>query len=116
MARRKKIKGLGDVVEAITDTLGIEKCSACEERQNKWNTLFPIRLKPRKLTEQELTDYKEFKKVRTLKLSNEQRLFLCKIYSDVFNVPYYEPCVTCSASPYIVMIERMDKIVETYEN
>jgi hypothetical protein len=116
MGRKKKIKGLGDAVKLVTNAIGIQTCTQCEERKNKWNTLFPTRLKPRELTEEELSDYNYFKSSRTLKLTNEQRLFVCKIYSDVFQVPYYEPCVTCSASPYIVMIERMDKITETYEN
>jgi hypothetical protein len=114
--KSKKITGLGDIVAKVTDFVGIVPCQSCLERQAKWNTLFPVKLKPRELTDTELKEYQNFQSIRTLKLSNEQRLFLCKIYSDVFKVPYFEPCVTCSASPYIVMIERMDKIVKTYEN
>lgn len=114
MARRKKIKGLGDVVESITQAIGIQPCEACKKRKEKWNLLFPVKLKPRELTEEELKQYNDFKKVRTLRLNNEQRVWLCKIYSDVFQVPYYEPCVNCSAEPYMKMIERMDKITDTY--
>jgi hypothetical protein len=33
----KKIEGLGDVVAAVTDTLGIKKCDACKKRQSWLN-------------------------------------------------------------------------------
>ena len=112
---KKSIKGLGDVVASVTEFVGIIPCEACKQRQAKWNNMFPVKLKPRELTEEELNTYKDFQKVRSFRLSNEQRKFICKIYSDVFKVPYYEPCVNCDASPYLRMIERMDKIVSTYE-
>jgi hypothetical protein len=115
MRGKKKIKGLGDVVSAVTTFVGIVPCEACEERRKKWNLLFPSRSKPRELTEKELCDWKTFKDNNpTLDLENNQRLFLCKIYSDVFQVPYYEPCLNCSPRPYMVMVERMDMIYKTY--
>ncbi len=110
-----KINGLGDVVAKVTKFVGVVPCEACKERQAKWNIMFPVKLKPREVTETELKEYRQFQKVRTLRLTNTQRKWLCKIYSDVFKVPYYEPCVNCDASPYLRMIERMDKIVGTYE-
>lgn len=113
----KDIRGAGDVVAAITKFVGIQPCEACERRREKWNTMFPNKLKAkiREMTDQELADWKAFQQVRTLRLSNTQRKFVCKIYSDVFRVPYYEPCITCDPSPYLKMIERMDEIVKTYE-
>lgn len=113
----KQIKGAGDIVAKITKFVGIEPCEACNRRREKWNTMFPIRVKKnvREMTDQELLDWRAFQQVRTLRLTNEQRKFVCKIYSDVFNVPYYEPCPSCDASPYIKMIERMDLIVKTYD-
>lgn len=110
------ITGAGDIVAKVTDFIGIKPCEACKERQARWNTLFPNKLskRMREMTEQEQADWKAFQEVRTLRLSNEQRKFVCKIYADVFNVPYYEPCPNCDASPYLRMIERMDKIIETY--
>lgn len=113
----KKVEGLGDVVANITKFVGIEPCEACQRRREKWNKMFPIREKRsmREMTEEEIKAWREFQKVRTLKLSNEQRKFVCKIYSDVFGVPYYEPCLTCDPSPYLRMIEKMDLILNTYE-
>jgi len=112
--QQDNVKGFGDVVAIATKFIGIQPCQACKERQAKWNNIFPIKLKPRELTDIELKEYQDFQKIRTLRLAKEQRKWLCKIYSDVFRVPYYEPCPNCDASPYLRMIERMDKIVETY--
>lgn len=112
---KQPVKGVGDIVANVTSFFGVVPCEACKERQAKWNNMFPVKLKPREMTEEELKEYREFQNKRTLRLSNEQRLYLCKIYSEVFKVPYYEPCVNCDASPYLRMIERMDKIVSTYE-
>lgn len=110
-----EIKGLGDIVAKVTKFVGIVPCEKCKERQAKWNNAFPTRLKPRELTESELLEWREYQTKRTLRLSNEQRKWLCKIYSEVFRQPYYEPCPNCDAAPYLRMIERMDKIVETYD-
>ena len=111
---KNKVQGLGDVIKKVTEFVGVQPCEACEERRQRWNTLFPNRLKPRELTENELIEYKLFQENRTLRLDNSQRKFLCKIYSDVFQVPYFEPCPTCSAEPYLKMIQRMDQLIETY--
>ena len=112
---QKKINGFGDVVAKVTKFIGVEPCESCLKRQELWNNIFPIKLKPRELTLEELNSYRELQAVRTLRLDNTQRKYLCKIYSDVFRVPYFEPCVNCDASPYLRMIERMDKIIKTYE-
>lgn len=125
MARKRKpIKGLGDVIEAVTTATGIDKVvqaiagddCGCKERRDALNLKYPTRLKPRCMTTEEIESYKEFTEQRTLKLSNEQRKYLCKIYSDVFQVPYYEPSITCGASPYLVMLQRMDNEFKLYQN
>lgn len=110
-----EIKGVGDIVAKVTSFIGIVPCEKCKERQEKWNNLFPVKLKPRELTEEELMTYRQFQSTRTLRLSNDQRKWLCRTYADIFRVPYYEPCVNCDASPYLRMIDRLDKIVETYD-
>lgn len=113
----KNITGAGDILAAITKFAGIQPCEACQRRREKWNTLFPLRInkKMRELTEQEIADWKAFQDVRTLRLSNEQRIYVCEIYASAFNVPYYEPCPSCDASPYLRMIEKMDAMIKTYE-
>lgn len=124
MGRRKKEKGLGDIIQTVTEATGIDKVvkvfagddCGCNERREALNFKYPIKLKPRCMTPEEIQSYSEFKKERTLKLNNAQRIYLCKIYSDVFQVPYYEPYLNCSASPYIMMINRMDNEFKLYEN
>jgi len=37
-----KMKGIGDVVSKITETLKIPKCGACAARQKKLNEMFPF--------------------------------------------------------------------------
>ncbi len=113
----KEIRGAGDVVAAITKFAGIQPCDACKKRQEKWNRMFPARIKKniREMTGEELESWRAFQQIRTLKLSAEQRIYICRIYSGVFNVPYYEPCATCDPSPYLSMIEKMDAVVKTYD-
>jgi hypothetical protein len=111
---RKKIQGVGDAIESVTSFFGIKPCDACNKRKELLNINYPIRLKPRQMTDEELTEWRHFQKIRTLRLDNNQRKWLCKIYSDVFRVPYFEPCVNCDGSPYLKMIERMDKEESTY--
>lgn len=109
-----KIQGVGDAIAAVTSFFGIVPCEACNKRKDNLNNKYPVRLKPREMTVEELSEWRHFQKIRTLKLDNDQRKWLCKIYSDVFRVPYFEPCVNCDASPYLRMIERMDKEESSY--
>lgn len=113
----EKIRGAGDLVAKMTKFVGIQPCEACKRRQEKWNQMFPIRVRKniREMTPEEIKAWKDFQAIRTLRLDNEQRKFVCRIYADVFQVPYYEPCPTCGAEPYLKMIERMDIIIKTYE-
>jgi len=113
--------GLGDVVDSITNKTGIKKVvkafkkdCGCNERKQKWNeiSLFKKGLKPRCFTDEEKEQYKEFFNTRTLKISNEQRIFISKLYASVFNRPYYEPCINCSPKPLIAMIQNLDKVYE----
>lgn len=120
---KKKHEGLGDTIEQITKATGIKKAvefiagkdCGCEERKKKLNKLLPYRLKASCLTEEQYIWYKDFVENRTLTLSNEQRKKLCKIYSEVFKRPYYEPCINC-AKQYISMVTQLDQVFETYKN
>lgn len=111
------IKGAGDIVAAVTKFVGIQPCEACKRRQEKWNNMFPVKLRRniRELTEEELTEWKAFKENLTLRITIEQAKHISKLYASIFNVPVYEPCATCSPKPLITMIERIDEIVKTYE-
>lgn len=118
---RKRNRGLGDTVEKFTEATGIKKVvekitpnCGCNERRDKLNELFPYRLKPRCMNELEYNQWGEFKEVRTLTISKEQVEFIAKMYSDIFNVPIFIPCASCSPKPLINMIDKLDKVYENY--
>ena len=120
---KKKPEGLGDTIEQITEATGIKKLvkfvagedCGCDKRQEKLNKLFKYRLKASCFTEEQYTWYKNFVENRTLSLTNEQRKTICKIHSEVFNRPYYEPCINC-AKQYITMVTQLDKVYEAYKD
>jgi hypothetical protein len=120
---RKRSKGLGDTIEKITEATGIKhlvdifidgKDCGCEQRKEKLNLLFPYRFKARCLTEQEYNSYKEFKAIRTLTISREQVDYVCELYASVFNRQLWKPCSSCSPKPLINMIDKLDKVYESY--
>lgn len=118
----KGIQGAGDIVKAVTKYTGLQKifdefgidCD-CEERQEKLNKALPVRLKPRCLTEKEYNDWKAFREVRTLTLSNNQVVFISRTFADVFNMHYQEPCRGCKPTKIISWINNIDKVFETYQ-
>ena len=125
MARPKKQKGLGDTVEAVLTTTGIKqlieifvdgKDCGCDKRKEKLNELFPYRFKARCLTQLEYNGWKDFKEVRTLKISWEQIVYVCDLYASVFSRQVWYPCTGCSPKPLINMIDKLDKIFDAYEN
>jgi hypothetical protein len=120
MSRNKKqSKGLGDTVEKIIHFTGLqhfvngEDCG-CEQRKQKLNEMFPYRFKARCFTEAEYTKWTEFQKVRTLTLNNNQVKFVCDLYASVFNRQVWYPCSGC-VKEMIAIIDRLDKVYETYE-
>jgi hypothetical protein len=125
MARPKKQKGLGDTIEAVLTTTGIKKIfeifvdgedCGCDKRKEKLNELFPYRFKARCLTELEYNTWKDFKEVRTLKISWAQIVYVCDLYASVFSRQAWYPCSGCSPKPLINMIDKLDKVFDAYEN
>ena len=130
MARPKTKKttiksgGVGTTVANVLEATGIKKAieifvegkdCGCEKRKEKLNELFPYRFKVRCLTEDEYNSWKEFKAVRTLTISREQVNYVCELYASVFNRPIWFPCASCSPKPLISMIDKLDKVYESYE-
>ena len=130
MARKKRIKigGLGDDIATVIEATGIKKLveifvdgkdCGCDKRKEQINKIFPKVYKVRCMTETEYNDWKAFKEVRTLRLEWDQILFVCKMYSDIFNKPFWKPeCINCggTAQALIKMIDMIDKVHDTYEN
>jgi len=126
---KRKPKGLGDVIENITEATGIKaiveaftpegKDCGCDKRKEKLNKLFPIKTKANCFTKEQHDSWKEFKGVRTIRITHEQILFICKLYSDIFNLPYWKPsCFACSGTVRSIttMIDRLDIVYNTYED
>jgi predicted O-methyltransferase YrrM len=42
---KKKLEGLGDVVEKITKSIGVKPCNSCKERRDKLNDKFPFKMR-----------------------------------------------------------------------
>lgn len=129
MARKKQVTiksgGLGTIIDNVTEATGIKKLveifvdgkdCKCVERKEALNKLFPKRFKARCFTEQEYKDYSKFVKERTIRLSSQQVKYVCELHSIIFNVSLWYPCTTCSPKPLIQMIDKLDKVYETYEN
>lgn len=116
----KKIKkGLGDTVESAIKATGLDKFvegkdCGCDKRKETLNKILPYRLKAKCFTEDQYNWYKDFHKNRTLTLTNEQRVKICQLYSEVFSRPYYEPCINCGKE-YITMVTNLDLVFDTYE-
>lgn len=117
---RKRSRGLGDTVEKIIHATGLQifvegKDCGCEKRKEKLNELFPYRFKARCFTEDEFIYWKEFKATRTLTISSNQVKYICELYANIFNRPVWFPCSNCSPKPLISMIDKLDKVYESYE-
>jgi hypothetical protein len=97
MARQKKQqpKGLGDVIENITEATGIkavvkaiagENCG-CDERKEYFNKMFPIGPKPITcITPEDETYLKEFFSVRHENLYPLEQRELARIYEAVYHI------------------------------
>ena len=127
MGRPKKNKGLGDVVESITEATGIKKAvhfiagedCGCDKRKEQLNKLFSFKLKPNCFTEDQYNEWNQFKEVRTLRITQEQTKYICALYAFIFNKPYWYPdCFACSGTARTIsdMIDRLDKVHEIYKN
>jgi len=120
MARpnKNKPRGLGDTVETIIKATGLDKLVSddcgCEERKRKLNELLPYRYKARCVTEEETTEWKSFQERRTIKIEWDDVQFICKLYADVFNKQYWEPCSGCSPKPLISIINRLDVVFDEF--
>lgn len=131
MAKKRKVTvkkgGVGTTIANAAKATGIDKLveifvdgkdCGCKEREEALNKLLPYRFKARCMTEQEYNQWKDFTKNRTLKLSWEQILFVCKIYSDLFKKQYWKPeCLNCQGTIKVLidMIKKVDLVFEQYE-
>ena len=117
-------KGLGDDIEKITEATGIKKAvkwllgedCGCDQRKEKLNELFPKRVKPLCLEEQEYTTLSEFFKVfDNKKIEPQWHEPLSRIHARVFQHKYVVPC-TCTPKVWKGYIKDLKTVYEQYED
>ncbi len=129
MGRPKKViiesGGVGTTIANVLEATGVKKLvqmfvdgkdCGCAQREKDINKELPYRYKARCFTEQEYNAWKEFTAVKTITITSQQVKFICDLHHAVFlqkgNV--YYPCSGCSPKPLIQMIDKLDKVYETY--
>jgi hypothetical protein len=76
MAKRrtkKEIQGLGDVIANITDSIGIEPCQDCKERQFTLNRLFNFKRVKSEMTAEDKISYSEFMELKGQRVIDGKR-------------------------------------------
>ena len=76
------IGGIGDIIAKVTDTLGINKCDECVERQKNFNKAFPFIRVSRDLTFDELKLMEKINSSYTIQNDDVNSFF--KMYNEVF--------------------------------
>ena len=120
----KQPKGLGDVIERITEATGIKKLvhwafgddCGCKERQEKLNKLFPRKQNPECLNEKEYENLKEIgleKFAGHTKVNAELQRKILPIYNRVFRKRQeFTSCASC----VIRIVNEMQAVLKAYEN
>lgn len=104
--QKLETSGLGDLIAKVTDTLGINKCQKCEQRQLALNKMFPWLKSNREITDEEVEFVKRISSTNTLKSDDVNYLFT--LYNDIFNSKLQR----CACSGLISkMIQRLGVLV-----
>lgn len=105
----QEVRGLGDIIKKVADTLSIPTCEDCEQRRLKLNKMFPFtKTAKRELTESEI----EFVNGIGTKLTTDDRMELGRIAEEVLGGKVRH----CQCpSMYKQLIDRL-KIQIEYQN
>lgn len=106
MAKRrakKPVQGLGDVIANITNSVGIETCDNCKERQFKLNRLFNFKRPKSEMSEADKEMFAEFMELKGLRVIEGKRTvleleditYLNMLYLNYFRLDNSN-CPTCS--------------------
>lgn len=106
MAKRrtkKEIQGLGDVIANITNSVGIEPCQGCKERQFGLNRLFNFKRVKSEMTADDKEMFKEFLELKGQRVLDAKRTelnlddvtYLNALYLKYFGLDNSN-CPTCS--------------------
>jgi len=106
MAKRrtkKEIQGLGDVIANITNSVGIEPCQGCKERQFGLNRLFNFKRVKSEMSDPDKEMFKEFLELKGQRVLDGKRTelnlddvtYLNALYLKYFGLDNSN-CPTCS--------------------
>jgi len=106
MAKRrtkKEIQGLGDVIANITNSVGIEPCEGCKERQFGLNRLFNFKRVKSEMSDPDKEMFKEFLELKGQRVIDGKRTelnlddvtYLNALYLKYFGLDNSN-CPTCS--------------------
>lgn len=120
--RGRKPKGLGDIVESVTEATGIKAAvewfseatgvdCGCEARKQKLNRIFPIN-NPECLTKQEYDQLGPI--LSKSEYSHQERDTIAKIHARTFRHKYAMPC-TCSPKIWNKWIGNLRDLYQAYD-
>lgn len=106
MAKRrtkKEIQGLGDVIANITNSVGIEPCEECKERQFGLNRLFNFKRVKSEMSAEDKESFKSFLELKGQRVLDGKRTelnlddvtYLNALYLKYFGLDNSN-CPTCS--------------------
>lgn len=106
MAKRrtkKEIQGLGDVIANITNSVGIEPCQGCKERQFGLNRLFNFKRVKSEMTDPDKESFKTFLELKGQRVIDAKRTelnfddvtYLNALYLNYFGLDTSN-CPNCS--------------------
>lgn len=104
-SKPKKLKGLGDVIEAFTTKTGIKSiigdCKGCEQRKEKLNQRFPF-YKDAKMNQMHASIYEAHREMAKIALSTgsintTNQKPLIQLYNDIFQPTPKQKIITCSS-------------------
>jgi hypothetical protein len=106
MAKRrtkKETQGLGDVIANITNSVGIEPCQGCKERQFGLNRLFNFKRVKSEMSQPDKEMFKEFLELKGQRVLDAKRtelnledvIYLNALYLNYFGLDNSN-CPTCS--------------------
>ena len=124
-ASQKEIRGLGDVINVITEATGIKalvkavagEFCGCEERREKLNNLLPRgRKQVKSLTEEEHTEYGLFMNTRKQgRLEANEVKYLMTLYTKIYNRKWAKVrCTQCALKGRVQ--EAMSDLDRAYNN
>jgi len=119
MGRKKGVKnkpqmtGIGDVVKAFTQSLGIKQCEGCSRRQKFLNKAFPFNKIKGEMTQQQFEDWGAYRVADKKIILDSDMDFIEDTYNAI-NITSLEPCRSCGGEGWLQLIKGIEKVYAKY--